>query len=448
MEVASLIQSAVFLSLVLTVFASTGVIASPLRASEVKVTSNFLLDEDSHSLSPLTDGLLKFVPAASGPVAMAPEAGVAFILAANRTRRPDVLEKFRPYKGGWDMTNKHYWASVSFTGATGFILAVVWLTSFAVALIALRCCKWRILFMEKASERPHQQIGLLLLLLFTCAASTGCALLSVGQDEFHDEVFDTLKYVVNQSDFVVQILRNVTDYLSLAKKINVDEYYIAVHVQNEIDKLDFDLKSATHTISEKTVENSEKTRRVMNDTRHILIVVAAIMLLISIIGFALSILRHRHAIYVFITSGWLLVAVTLVLCGAFVILNNAVGDTCTAMDEWVHHPQAETALSNILPCVDQQTTNRTLYQTKEVILQIVSVVNSVIRSIVHSNNTRAPRVFNQSKPSIPLLCSPYNSQLLRRPCQPQEVSFGNASQLCSGPLCSTASQPPGLQVCM
>ncbi|KAG0493424.1 hypothetical protein HPP92_004418 [Vanilla planifolia] len=135
MEVASLIQSAVFLSCAYRI-CFDGVIASPLRASEVKVTSNFLLDEDSHSLSPLTDGLLKFVPAASGPVAMAPEAGVAFILAANRTRRPDVLEKFRPYKGGWDMTNKHYWASVSFTGATGFILAVVWLTSFAVALIA------------------------------------------------------------------------------------------------------------------------------------------------------------------------------------------------------------------------------------------------------------------------------------------------------------------------
>ena len=35
---------------------------------------------------------------------------------------------------------------------------------------------------------------------------------------------------------------------------------------------------------------------------------------------------------------------------------NADADTWTAMDEWVYYPQVETTLSNILPCVDEQTT--------------------------------------------------------------------------------------------
>lgn len=43
--------------------------------------------------------------------------------------------------------------------------------------------------------------------------------------------------------------------------------------------------------------------------------------------------------------------------------NSAAKDTCEAMDQWAQHPQSETALSNILPCVDESTTNRTLYQS-------------------------------------------------------------------------------------
>lgn len=33
----------------------------------------------------------------------------------------------------------------------------------------------------------------------------GCIILSVGQDEFHDEMLHTMNFVVNQSDFTVQI---------------------------------------------------------------------------------------------------------------------------------------------------------------------------------------------------------------------------------------------------
>ena len=55
--------------------------------------------------------------------------------------------------------------------------------------------------------------------------------------------------------------------------------------------------------------------------------------------------------------------------------NSAAKDTCEAMDQWAQHPQAETALSNILPCVDESTTNRTLYQSKEVVVMLVRIVN-------------------------------------------------------------------------
>lgn len=89
-------------------------------------------------------------------------------------------------------------------------------------------------------------------------------LLSVGQNEFHGEALGTLRYVVNQSDYTVDILRNVTEYLSLAKSINVAQVFIPSDVMTEIDKLNIDLNDAADTLAEKTNKNSEKIRKVFN----------------------------------------------------------------------------------------------------------------------------------------------------------------------------------------
>lgn len=112
---------------------------------------------------------------------------------------------------------------------------------------------------------------------------------------------------------------------------------------------------------------------------------------------------------------------------------SAISDTCMAMKDWVENPQAETALSNILPCVDEQTTNHTLYQSKEVIYHLVNVVNTAIDSIANLNSQTqmTPYYYSQSGPLMPSLCCPFDYQLKDRQCEPQEVSFTNASMVCT-----------------
>lgn len=94
--------------------------------------------------------------------------------------------------------------------------------------------------------------------------SVGCILLSVGQDEFHGEALHTLNYVVNQSDFTVQTLRNVTGFLSLAKTVNVAQLFLPSDIKDDIDKLNVDLNTAAENLWEKTNENSIKIRRVFD----------------------------------------------------------------------------------------------------------------------------------------------------------------------------------------
>ncbi|KAK7308258.1 hypothetical protein VNO77_41860 [Canavalia gladiata] len=362
-------------------------------------------------------------------LAPAPRTEATLVLAANRTDRPDILRRFRLYRGGWDIANRHYWASVGFTGAAGFILAVLWFISFGLALVIHRCCGWGINIKDEGSNHL-QRICLMLLLLFTCVAATGCIVLSFGQDKFHGEALDTLHYVVNQSDYTVKTLRNVTEYLSLAKSINVAQMLLPSDIMDDIDNLNVDLNTAADTLSEKTNENSVKIRKVFNAVRLALIMMATMMLLLALIGLVLSILGYQHAILVFVISGWLLVATTFILCGVFMILNNTISDTCMAMGEWVENPHAESALSNILPCVDQRTTNKTLFQSKQVVTNIVSVVNQFIYNTADASPSQGNmNYYNQSGPAMPPLCYPFDSQFRQRQCTTQEVSSANASSV-------------------
>jgi len=101
-----------------------------------------------------------------------------------------------------------------------------------------------------------------------------------------------------------------------------------------------------------------------------------------------------------------------------------------AMGEWVANPHTESALSNVLPCVDQSTTNKTLFQSKQVVTNIANVVNEFIYTTANLNITQgSPGYYNQSGPTMPPLCYPFDSQFQERQCTDQEVSSANASMV-------------------
>lgn len=100
------------------------------------------------------------------------------------------------------------------------------------------------------------------------------------------------------------------------------------------------------------------------------------------------------------------------------------------MNEWVENPEAETTLSSILPCVDKSTSNQTLVQSKQVIVELVILVNVAINTTSNTfsgnHRTRRPRP----------LCSPYDPQLNLHQCGPNEVSLANASRVWLDHTCS------------
>lgn len=113
----------------------------------------------------------------------------------------------------------------------------------------------------------------------------------------------------------------------------------------------------------------------------------------------------------------------------FVICISVVGDTCVAMEDWLQNPTANTALDDILPCVDNATAKEIQSVTKNVSFQLVSLVNGVINTATNVDpppNIGPPVNYNQSGPLVPLLCSRFNSDLTSRTCLANEVQLNEA----------------------
>ncbi|KAJ9692825.1 hypothetical protein PVL29_011761 [Vitis rotundifolia] len=166
------------------------------------------------------------------------------------------------------------------------------------------------------------------------------------------------------------------------------------------------------------------------------------MLLLSLTGFFCSVLNLQLLVYILATIAWILVAGTFILCGVFLLLHNVAADTCVAMNEWVQHPTARTALDDILPCVDNATAQETLAQSKDVTFQLVNVVNNFITNVSNKNPpTQAePSVsYNQTGPLVPVLCNPYQPDKTRRVCEAGEVDFNNAAQEWNKHICEVSA---------
>ncbi|KAG6769271.1 hypothetical protein POTOM_024891 [Populus tomentosa] len=358
----------------------------------------------------------------------------SMILAAKRTRRRDPLENYKLYTSGYNISNKHYWASVGFTAAPFFIVAAVWFVIFGLCLsficLCYCCCRRE----PYGYSRACYALSLISLIFFTIAAIAGCGVLYAGQGKFHSITTHTLEYVVNQADVTAENLRNVSDYLAAAKNAGVLSVFLPTSVRNSIDSIQTKINSSGTTLSSTTQKNSEGIQDVL-DTMSVKALKtssgACLVLEFFITSFAfycaLQKINPDYPCCCNACSGisWICV----------------VADTCISMDEWVQNPTAKTALDDIIPCVDNTTAQETLRQTKETTYQLVNVVDNIINNV--SNRNIPPQAgalyYNQSGPLMPVLCNPYNSDYTDRQCAAGEVDLSNATQVWKNYTCQISS---------
>ncbi|PKA47849.1 hypothetical protein AXF42_Ash019860 [Apostasia shenzhenica] len=356
-----------------------------------------------------------------------------FILAAQRTLRPDPTNGYEYYRGGWNMSDEHYIASASVDAIPFFGVAIAWILVMGLAFLiacCCRCCCRR--HRNRSYSHACHSFSLTLVILLTITTIIGCIILYNGQGNFHNSAANMLGYLNDQSNFVVQNLKNISEEMAGSKKIKVGEVFLPADLRTQIDEITMKLSTSTDKLASSTTETFKEVDNLLSKLRLYMSITAAVMLVLAIFGFLFSILGLQVLVYGLVFIGWILVAVMLALSGIFLFIHNVVGDTCVAMDEWVARPQAHTALDDIFPCVDQATANETFSRSRAITFELVDMVNGFI-----VNGSNPPLNVNQSGPLVPLLCNPYEPDLRQRKCLSSEVSFDKAPQVWKGFICNT-----------
>ncbi|KAF5741754.1 hypothetical protein HS088_TW10G00760 [Tripterygium wilfordii] len=112
------------------------------------------------------------------------------------------------------------------------------------------------------------------------------------------------------------------------------------------------------------------------------------------------------------------------------------------MDQWVENPEAQSAFRDLLPCVDNATVQTSLNVSSRVTFGLVQVVDQYITTIANQDLTveAGPLYHNQTGPLVPLLCSPFDSNLTRRSCAPGEVDFNHAGEEWKKYVCQVSAE--------
>jgi len=298
--------------------------------------------------------------------------------------RLDPTNKLRHYRGGYDLTSKHYWASVAYTGIYGYSIGVAWLLlGLIIALLACSrcCCCPRERSKEHHSSNYYWLPRILVLLLSLFAI--GCFIaLFVRNKQVFNEANKAKHTISDAATIATDAVHTVTN--TLAKVDNVMTKY-NIPGLSAFASVEASLNKSADSITNKINRNVRKFNRLVTDVEIVLIVILSLGLLLILAGLIPAFLRWRRFFFVIIVIGWILAALTWLLFGLFFFLNNVADDTCEALDEYIQAP-ANTTLNSLVPCVDLAAAGTAFTLAREVIYNGIETVNSTVTSIQQFNN--------------------------------------------------------------
>lgn len=319
---------------------------------------------------------------------------------AVKSDRRDPTNKFRRYRGGYDVTSKHYWASAVFTGVYGYVIGLAWLLlGLILALLACcRLCSRR----ERATSEHHSSNWYLIprivvAVLSLLAIGFFIALFVVNQRAFNQttKVKTTL---VEAATLVTDTIHTVTGALGGVEDA-VQKYDIPGW--QALNATEAKLDQQADLVTAKINRDVHKFNQILNALEITFIVILSLGLFLVVVGLVAAILRWRRVFFVLIVFGWILTALAWLVFGLLFALNNVASDTCQALTEFLQAP-GNTTLDSFLPCVDSATSEAALLTVSEGASSIVQEANSTIITIQKVNN-----FFGKGNGTILSLCNPF-----------------------------------------
>ncbi|KAJ7947474.1 Transmembrane protein [Quillaja saponaria] len=355
---------------------------------------------------------------------------------SNDTVRVDPLNKFKKYRGGYDITDKHYWSSTIFTGVYGYAIGVLWLLCGLLyggfLLINSCCCKSN----KKHKKRLlcHKHFGLLPILLaifFTLLAIVASGLVLGGNARFHSKAGTVIDIIIDTANEASETIYNTTGAMRDLESVTSGS-------DGTLEDSSF-LTSTSEKLDDEAAEierQAKKNRRLIDKGLKIVYVITTVIIVLNLVAvIALSVsgvLRRRRALRLLIIICWFMTVICWLFFGLYFFLEKFSSDTCTAIDSFQQDPY-NNSLSSILPCDELLSAKPVLSDVSEGIYNLVNQVNENISSSLQTN----------AYPNLVLVCNPFSEppEYLYQPenCPANSIRIGDIPEVLKAFTCSDAN---------
>ncbi|XP_016576919.2 uncharacterized protein LOC107874677 [Capsicum annuum] len=298
------------------------------------------------------------------------------------TVRIDPLDNFKKYKGGFDITNKHYSSSTIFTGIYGYVIAVLWLLcglGYGLFLLASTyCCKRKDReFKKRSTFYKHCYLWLTLSAIFlTILAITATGLVLGGNAKLRSRADRVVDIIIDTADGASETIYATTRAL---REMNTDlahtdighqASHFLVPTSNSLDRHADDIH-----------REAMKNRRLIQKVLEIVYVVTTLIIslnLVALIALTVSgILKYRRTLYMLIAACWTFTVFCWLLFGAYFFIASFARDACTALESFQINPY-NNSLSSVLPCDELLSAESILYNVSEGIHRVVHTINRAL----------------------------------------------------------------------
>ncbi|KAH6770339.1 hypothetical protein C2S52_015142 [Perilla frutescens var. hirtella] len=294
----------------------------------------------------------------------------------DNTVRIDPLNSLKKYRGGYNVTNNHYWSSTAFTGISGYAIALIWLLCGlgygVLLLVRTGCCKSSRKHKNRTSCRERYHLMPLLLAIFcTLIAVTACGLAFGGISKSHSRAKKVIGIILDTADGASSTIYNITGAM---KEINTRLKEVDGKGNDLITSTTQKLETQASDIKTHASKNKHLIQKGLKTSYAITTVMIALTLLVVISLLAFGVLKFQRPLQVLIALCWILVVLCWVFFGICFFLQNLTGDTCRVLEGFQKNPY-NNSLSSILPCQELLSAKPTLTNVSASIHNIVNKVN-------------------------------------------------------------------------
>ncbi|KAJ0034727.1 hypothetical protein Pint_25887 [Pistacia integerrima] len=352
----------------------------------------------------------------------------------DNTERVDPLNDLKKYKGGFNITNKHYWSSTAFTGIYGYAIGALWLLGgiiyggFVVSKI-LFCKKRREEKLKKKRAICSNQCyfwPIVLATFFTILAIVASGLVLGGNEKFNSRASKIVDIIINTANEASETLYNTTEAMK--------EMENNLESSNGPSDTSVFLSSTSQKLEDEAAvieRQARKNRRLIDKGLKIVYVVTTVTVslnLVALIALSVSgVFRFQKALNLLITLCWIFTFLCWMLFGVYFFLERFSSDSCTALENFKENPN-NNSLSSILPCDELRSAESVLFDFSTGVYKAVNEVNENI---------------SISFPSIPHVCNPFsgppNYKYLTGYCPENTIQIGDIPKVLKVFTCSDAN---------